>query len=236
MVLTRQEKEKLIVDQYDRGKTYKEIARIARVYVRDIKPVLGKAEKERENKLRIATHEVNEGNSINRQTQRKTASSQAYRLFSEGKTPLEAAIELNLKETEATKYYREHWKLKQLHNLDLIYVDIKDDITHIIKLHRRMKAAGIGIEQIINLIKIANNDLPAVEQEYQNLKGDVNLLESMKFNEYRTLHDLQNQIADSKRRLKWLRISCQEVEANVNQLQFERIRLKRLVKRFKEND
>ena len=41
-----------------------------------------------------------------------------------------------------------------------------------------MKAAGIGIEQAINLIKIANNDLPTLEQKYQKLKKEVNSLES----------------------------------------------------------
>jgi hypothetical protein len=45
MILTRHEKE-LIVELYNQGKNYKEIAKIARVPVRDIKPVLEKAEKE----------------------------------------------------------------------------------------------------------------------------------------------------------------------------------------------
>lgn len=236
MILTRQEKEKLIIDLYNQGKNYKQIAAIARVSVRDIKPVLEKAEKERENELGITTQQVNKGNVNSHQTQRKTDSSQAYRLFSEGKTPLEVAIELNLKEPEATKYYREHWKLKRLHKLDLIYEDIKDDIVQIAKLHRRMKAADIGVEQVINLIKIANNDLPAVEQKYQKLKRDVNMLESRKFKENRSLSQMQDQIYDSKRTLKWLRISCQEEEANIYQLQGERIKLKRLVKQFKDNN
>ena len=48
-------------------------------------------------------------------------SAQAYKLFSEGKTPLEVAIALNLRESETTKYYREYWKLKQLHNLNMVY-------------------------------------------------------------------------------------------------------------------
>jgi DNA-directed RNA polymerase specialized sigma24 family protein len=70
MILTRHEKE-LIVELYNQGKNYKEIAKIARVPVRDIKPVLEKAEKEREKEL-------------------------AYRLFSEDKAPIDAQIELNL--------------------------------------------------------------------------------------------------------------------------------------------
>jgi hypothetical protein len=72
---------------------------------------------------------------------------------------------------------------------------IGDDIIHIVKLCRRMKAAGIGVEQVINLIKITNNDLPALEQKYQKLKREVNSLESRKLEEYRTLNDLQDQVA-----------------------------------------
>jgi hypothetical protein len=33
---------------------------------------------------------------------------QAYKLFSDRKTPLEVATELNLRETEAIKFYKEH--------------------------------------------------------------------------------------------------------------------------------
>lgn len=58
-----------------------------------------------------------------------------------------------------------------------------------------MEAAGIGVEQVINLIKIADNDLPALEQKYQKLKREVNSLESRKLEEYRTLNDLQDQVA-----------------------------------------
>jgi hypothetical protein len=166
------------------------------------------------------------GNSRNNlQPQKPSVASQAYRLFSEGKAPLEVAIELNLKESDATKYYREHWKLRQLHNLYLIHEDIGDDIIHLVKLHRRMRADGIGVEQAINLIKIANNDLHALEQKYQKLKRDVNSLESRKFEEYRTLNDLQDQIDCSERMLKWLKTSCEEEEAKINQLESQKIRL-----------
>ena len=159
MVLTRQEKEKLILDLYNQGKTYKQIAETARVSPRDIKPVLEKAEKEREKELGINTQEEDNGGTANQnQTQKKISiSSQAYRLFSEGKTPLDVAIELNIKEPEATKYYRQYWKLRQLHNLYLIYEEIGDGIVHIVKHYRKMKAAGIGVEQAINLIKIAHS-------------------------------------------------------------------------------
>jgi hypothetical protein len=234
MVLTRQEKEKLIEDLYNQGKTYQQIAREARVSVRDIKPVLEKAEKEKEKEL--GAQEGKENSSKSHQLQKPSVASQAYRLFSEGKTPIEVAVELNIEEKEVTKYYREHWKLKGLYRLNQIYEDNKEDIAYIIRLRRKMKAAGIGTEQAVNLIKIANNGLPEVEQKYQKLRKVVSLLKSKRFNEYRSLRTLQDKITDSKRMLRWLRASCQEEEYKINQLQEERISLKRLVKLFKNND
>ena len=234
MVLTRQEKEKLILNLYNEGKTYKQIAEIARVSPRAIKPVIQKAEKEREKELGINTQEGGNGSTGNQnQTQNKTSiSSRAYRLFSEGKTPLDVAIELNLKEPDATKYYRQYWKLRQLHNLNLVYEEIGDDIIHIVKHYRKMKAAGIGVEQAIHLTKIASNDLPALEQKYQRLKREVNSLESKKIEEHRILNDLQDQINGLEKMLKSLETSCKEEEAKIEHLESEQIRLKR----FKNNN
>ena len=236
MVLTRQEKEKLILDLYNQGKTYQQIASIARVSVRDIKPVLEKAERERERELGITTQEEKENNSNNHQPQKLSVASQAYRLFSEGKTPLDAAIELNLKESEVTKYYREHWRLKQLNNLNLIYENIRDDILPIIRLYRRIKVSGINVEEVVNLIKIANYDLPVIEKNYQRIKGEVNSLELRKSKEYRSLQNLEGQISVANRMLKSLSISCQQEAAKINQLQWKIIRLKRVVKLFKNNN
>ena len=75
MVLTRQEKEKKILDLYNQGETYKQIAAEARVSVRDIRPVLEKAEKERENELGIYTQEGNNDSTENLPTQKKTSNS-----------------------------------------------------------------------------------------------------------------------------------------------------------------
>ena len=236
MVPTRQEKEKLILDLYNQGKTYQQIASIARVSVRDIKPVLEKAEKERERELGITTQEGKENDSNNDQPQKSSVASQAYRLFSEGKTPLQVAVELNLREAETTKYYREHWRLKQLNNLNLIYEDIKEDIFPLAKLYRRIEKAGIGTEQAINLIKMAKYDLPVIEQKYQRIKKEVNTLEFKKSKKYRTLQSLQDQISVANRLLKSLCVSCQEEEAKLDQIQWKIIRLKRVVKLFKNND
>jgi DNA integrity scanning protein DisA with diadenylate cyclase activity len=139
-------------------------------------------------------------------------------------------------EPKATKYYREYWKLKQLHSLNTVYEEIGDDIIHIPKIHRKIRAAGMGVDQATNLIKKANNDLPTLEEKYQKLKSEVNLLKFKKLEADRTLNDLQDQIARSERMLKWLKTSYEEEEAKISQLESKEIRLKRLVKRFKDNN
>jgi hypothetical protein len=55
-------------------------------------------------------------------------STQAYKLFSEGKSPIQVAVVLNMREPEVAKLYVEYWKLVQLHSLNWAYEQVKDDI------------------------------------------------------------------------------------------------------------
>ena len=146
------------------------------------------------------------------------------------------AIELDLKEKDVTKYYREYWKLRQIYSLNMVYEEIGDDIIHITKIHRKIRAAGMGVDQAINLIKNANNDLPTLEEKYQKVKREVSSLEFKKLEAEKTLNDLFHQIDSLENMVEWLQTSCQEEEDSLDELEQKKIRLKRLVKQFKEND
>ena len=76
-MLTRQEKERLVIDLYNQGKTIRDIAKELRMSFRDIGTILKKEEKQ----------DVKES---------LFPSTQAYRLFSKGKSTIEIAITLNL--------------------------------------------------------------------------------------------------------------------------------------------
>ena len=117
-------------------------------------------------------HKNDEKNQNQEQQQHLSLSAQAYKLFSEGKTPLEVSIALNLRESQATKFCREYWKLKHLHNLNMAYQEIKDDIASFLKLYNLAKAKGMGIQQVIDALEIANNDLPSIEEQYKRLRND----------------------------------------------------------------
>jgi hypothetical protein len=120
MILTREEKEKLVLDLYNQGKSTREISQIAHISFRDIGFIIDKKE-EKEAK--------------ERQSQHGFLSTQAYKLFSEDKTPEEVAIALNLRQTQVTEFYTEHWKLKGLYMLNQIYDEIRDDIGYFVNLH-----------------------------------------------------------------------------------------------------
>jgi transposase len=155
-ILNRQERQRLVLELYNQGKSIREIAKEARMSFRDIGVILNKAVEEKAEGLKEKHEEI----------QQLSVSSQAYKLFSEGKTPLEVAIALNLKESEATKYYKEYWKLKQLHNLNMVYEETKDDIEPFLRLYRLSKAAGMSARHVTNLLKIANTDLPDIQCRY----------------------------------------------------------------------
>src|SRR3954452_25583837 len=95
--LNRKETEDLIIDlYYNQKKTFREIQTIVRKSPRDIKVIMNKVEPERS---------------------ALSTPAQAYRLYSEGKTPIEVAVILNVREPEATQFNLEYWKLSQLHSL-----------------------------------------------------------------------------------------------------------------------
>jgi hypothetical protein len=171
-ITTRQERERLVLNLYNEGKTIREIAKEARMSFRDIGVILNKVLEE---KTEAKVQEDNNTNVENNQEDQRhvSLSTQAYKLFSEGKTPLEVSIALNLRESEATKFCSEYWKLKQLHNLNIVYEEVKGDIDPFLTLYKLAKRKGIGVRHVVDILAIANNDLPALERRFKRIKVDV---------------------------------------------------------------
>jgi hypothetical protein len=201
---------------------------------RDIGVILNKAaeEKRTEGIKQQDNTEENRG----QEQQHLSLASQAYKLFSDRKTPLEIAIALNLRESEATKFYKEYWKLKQLHTLNLVYEETKGDIEYFLKLHKLSKAKGMGVKQVVNLLQIANNDLPIVEKRFKRLRNEISMLQFQKRIDERNLNQLNNQIASTTKLLSSFRIACERERRVIGNLQNEKARIANLVTQFKNNN
>ena len=234
-MLTRQEREQNVLDLYNQGKTIREIAKELRMSFRDIGAVLKKEEKENERQKRQLENNINSSGSDNDQRD-SSSSTQAYKLFSQAKTPVEVAIEIGLNEKQVTKYYREYWKLKGLHKLTIVYEEIKNDIGYFLKLHRLAKASGMNTDSVVNLLSIANNDLHAFEDKYKKQQQNVNHLESKELDASITLEDLKSQIQNANQVLYTCRLSCQKEIRKMLQLHRQNMRLNALLRQFKNSD
>jgi len=234
-ILTRKERERIVLDLYNQGKSYRQIAKEARISPRDIGVILNKVVEEKSGE-EIKQQDGSEKNQSQEQEQHLSLSAQAYKLFSDRKTPLEVAIALNLRESEATKLYKEHWKLKNLHNLNMVYEETKGDIEPFLKLYKLAKRKGIGVKQVVNLLAIANNDLPAIEERFKRLRNEISALQFQKRIDERNLYQLNNKIASTIRLLNSFRTSCKRERREIEMLYNEKSRLEELVTGFKSNN
>jgi hypothetical protein len=125
--LNQWEKQELIIKLRKGGKSYREIAHIAGVSLRDIKPTLRKYERKLQTK---------KGKDNNQKIIKKLSlSSQAYGLFLNGKTPVQLAMELNLDFQRVRKYWREFLLLQNMKNLYNIYIENEYHLDYLLHIY-----------------------------------------------------------------------------------------------------
>jgi DNA-binding CsgD family transcriptional regulator len=143
-MLSNVEREKLVIDfYYNQRKNVRQVAQEARISFRDIAAILKKKEEAAAvngdgsgNGNGIVTNDNQQQQQSNGSSQSNQKSTQAYKLYSKGKKPVEIAIQLGLSERQATRYLREYWELKGLYELTFLYEERKQpSIIHKITQH-----------------------------------------------------------------------------------------------------
>ena len=120
--------------------------------------------------------------------------------------------------------------------MNTIYEEIKDDIEPFLRLYRLSNAKGMGARHVINLLEIANTNLPDIQCRYERLKREVSTLEFDKQQSHIALSYFNNQIEMKSKALPSYRISCIRERREIEKLYNERVRLDALVTRFKNNN
>jgi hypothetical protein len=146
------------------------------------------------------------------------------------------AVALNLREPEVTQLYKECWNLRQLYDLNQIYLETNGYLAPLVRLYRLCKTAGMDSERVVRLLAIANNDLPSLENRYNNLKEEVNSLEEQKRNSDRKLLELKNQITESSNYVENYKPICRQEETKLEGLQQKRMKDEALVRNFENNN
>jgi hypothetical protein len=101
--MNREEREEYVVQLWKAGRTVRDIAEVVHMSFRDIGAITNKAKLQAERKRGYTNDEVD--------TTPKSPESQAFKLFSEGKSPLEVAIALDEPVDRVRYMYREYWEL-----------------------------------------------------------------------------------------------------------------------------
>jgi hypothetical protein len=232
VLLSRPEKEKMVLDQYNQGKTYRQIAQAIRISPRDIGLILNKA----------AGQEKDKGEEANKQNENKNSlSTRAYELFSEGKSPIEVAIALKLRQSETERFYKEYWKLKRLYALNRVHEEVKDDIIYFLDLYKMARAEGMGPEEVVKLLEIANNNgngrgLKAIENRYHSLKDEINSIELRRLDSNRKLREVQDQVRTFGNILDSFKLKSDEQERKLIWLLEEKKAVENLVEHSRNNE
>ena len=125
MAIHQETKNKIIDLYFKQHLPIREVAKITKKSSRDIILVLKTLEsQEKEADWMIdnnTTKELERKEETLDKDDKDAPYTKAYKLFSEGKRPIQVALILKLPEAEATKYYIEYLRLTQLPDLPLIF-------------------------------------------------------------------------------------------------------------------
>jgi hypothetical protein len=204
------ERKKRVIDLYfNQHKSYAEIAQIERISPRDMHAII------KEEQARRQKHKD------------QALSSKAYKLFSEKKSPVEVAVELNLPASKASKLYREYWKLRGLDKLNIIHKETNGKIWIVLKLYTELiKKRRISIEQVANTLEIAIHKLPYMESLYRQAKDQAEQMQH-------TIQRLANDIAAKEYKISLLdkiaftsEQDCKRTQQQVQELTDKKDRLR----------
>jgi hypothetical protein len=214
------DRKKRVIDLYfNQHKTYAEIAQIERMSIRDISAII---------KEEIARRQKHKDQEL---------SAEAYRLFSEGKTPIEVAIILNLPASKVIKLYTEYWKLRRLDKLYTIFEETNGKIWIVLKLYKELiKKRRMSIEQVIDVVEIAIHNLPYMESLYEQVKDQVDKMQRTIQRLENYSHTLNDEIASAKALLNSYHLLCKGKRKEAENLNNVLSRLEALVSHFKIKD
>jgi hypothetical protein len=205
IVLTKQEKERLVIRLHNEGKTIRQIASAAHLSFSDIGKIIRKINDPRDEAIDLKN---------------KSQDTQALYLFSIGKTPLDVAIELDLSTYQVHDLQEEFWALDQLHDLAFAYGEIKNYLPSFMKLYRCLKERKmLNEEHLCKLLEYAGHDLPELTYRMQQLANEIIDLESKKRLSIDTLTHLDDTLSWYHRNIKLNKQILAELDKKINRKQ-----------------
>jgi hypothetical protein len=141
-----------------------------------------------------------------------------------------------MREPEVTQLYKESWTLKQLYDLNSIYLQTKGNLGSFVKLYKLSKAAGLNTEHVVRILKFADGDLPSLEGRCYNLKSELKSLEEKRESLAKIIQDYNHQLTSLGKSLDSYCRLCQDEEEKLTDLQRKRSQAEALTSHFENNN
>ena len=146
MILTRKEKENLVINVAEASKTTRHLSQVAHISPKDIGTI-----------IRRYTVEDSEyqGNS-------QSLNSRAFKMFSDGKSLVNVAIALDIGADEVLGIHNDYLRLLNLDSLMTLYRELDDnDFNLLVYLYRQLKWEGLANRNdILNVVQMEDNLAP----------------------------------------------------------------------------
>jgi transposase len=122
MLLSKKEKEKIVIRLATKGKTTRQIAKEVRISLKSIGQILNK----------VTGDEVEEKE---KGLESKSDYAKAFQIFQDGRPLTEVAIELDIETPTVISYYADYLKSVNMGRLAIIYKDVMDDLLLFLQLY-----------------------------------------------------------------------------------------------------
>jgi hypothetical protein len=242
MAIHQATKNKIIDLYFKQHLPIREVAKITKKSSRDIILVLKTIEsQEKEEDWKIDNNNTKElerkEETLDKDDKNLAPYTKAYKLFSEGKRPIQVALILKIPEAEVTKYYIEYLRLTQLTDLPLIFKELGvKGISVFLILTQKALAENLKTDEVLNLLKLANDKLPKLEDKIEKMQVKYDILKYEVEDREDLLYRYNEKIARAKLIIQQLKKSYQEIKIEFSNIYKENQRLHKLTYEFKHND
>jgi predicted DNA-binding protein YlxM (UPF0122 family) len=213
MVLSREEKEETVLDlYYNKSYTYRQITTELRMSPNQIREIIKRHEEKND--------------AIANKKKMLSLSSQAYKLFSEGRNNVQVAIKLDLPQEQITQYRLEYWILNNQDGLESLYRLTKGKVSVLWKIYKElMIIGGMSIEEVGSVIStyqlfqlgrlykaLVRNRGMSIEEVAAAVDINLNILPDMK----RELDETCKVLARKQVELDMLKVRISSLEEEEN--------------------
>ena len=171
--MTRAQKEQYVRELYKQDKKIREIIQRVHMSPRDVGAIIKKV------KLQVERERGQLEEKDDYDTESKSKNTQAIKMFSEGKKPVDVVIGLDLPSDEVQEIYRQFLELKNMYKLVEVYDEMQNYLPSLLELFRIIESRGINKNDIIDVLMLINTgQVPYLQKKVANLTSAASWLEN----------------------------------------------------------